>query len=127
MHAFSISVALACALLVMAGCGGGSTPAIGEGIGAMCETTDDCADGLDCLTEFADGYCGRAGCEADDGCPEGSICVVEATDNYCFLTCLEKPDCNEQRPLESEANCSSNIDRTDGGNEKACVPPSSGT
>ena len=46
--------------------------------------------------------------------------------NYCFRTCVDKPDCNENRDAENESNCSSSVTFVDGANgRKACVPPSS--
>lgn len=126
MHkTYSLSATL-CGLLAVAGCGDGSTPAIREGIGAACAAIEDCADALNCLTNFAGGYCGLSDCTSNADCLEGAICVDHEGTNYCFLTCLDKIDCNENRPVESESNCSSNITRVDGGSEKACVPPSSG-
>jgi hypothetical protein len=44
--------------------------------------------------------------------------------NYCFRACVDKAECNANRGPEVESNCSSNITRVDGGETKACVPPS---
>lgn len=101
-------------------------------IGAQCLTATDCDDHnddtapLECLTEFSGGYCGDASCIASTDCPDGSVCVGLDGSTYCFLVCNEKADCNQNRDLENEANCSSNVDPVEGGNIKVCVPPSSG-
>jgi hypothetical protein len=80
---------------------------------------------LACLP-FKGGYCGLEGCAEDIDCPAGSGCVThEDGVNYCFLRCTDKPQCNYTRPVEIEANCSSNITFTDDAKgSKACVPPS---
>jgi hypothetical protein len=97
---------------------GGECTANGTDAGT-CENQD-----LTCLTEFAGGYCGAKGCLADADCPQGSICVTSNSVNYCFRVCLDKPECNLNRTVTNESNCSSNIERVDGGNTKACIPPS---
>ena len=100
-------------------------------VGGVCQSDDECNDEeddtpeLDCLDEFKGGYCGLADCEASDECPEGSLCADLDGDTYCFLVCVEKIDCNLNRPIEDElSNCSSNIDPVEGGTEKLCIPPS---
>ena len=125
----------------VAGCGGDdSTEADRIGVGAEC-TVDPSADPpstcpvvemdiqLDCLTQFKGGYCGLEGCTGDAGCPEGSACVAhDDGSNYCFRVCQDKPECNRNRSVENEANCSANIDFVDEPqDQKACVPPSSGS
>jgi hypothetical protein len=101
------------------------------GVGAQCAADDECRETeppLRCLTNFKGGYCGLTACQANIDCPEGSFCVRHTDQqSYCFRTCIDKSECNVNRDVENEANCSSNIDRVEGGNEKACVPPSSGT
>ena len=103
------------------------------GVGAECTVMDDCyqADGeipQDCLRQFAGGYCGVVGCASNDDCPEASACVAHTDgQNYCFRTCLDKSECNVNRSVDNESNCSANIVFTDGAmGFKACVPPSSG-
>lgn len=100
-------------------------------IGAECSVLADCDDDddetppLDCILEFAGGYCGDASCIASTDCPDGSACVDYEGTNFCFLTCNDKADCNTHRSTANEANCSSNyppIDVT----AKVCIPPSSG-
>ena len=116
------------AAVLVAGALGCGDDANDERIGAECSTTASCEnEELTCLTAFAGGYCGASACGANADCPEGSICVAQGGTNYCFLVCNEKEDCNENRSVENESNCSSNITRVEEGSEKACVPPSSGT
>lgn len=98
-----------------------------EMIGAECTQTAECENELlTCLTQFSGGYCGKAGCAGDVDCPPGSRCVNHLGTNFCFLECLDKPECNVNRSVANEANCSSSITRVDSGGWKACVPPSSG-
>ena len=125
-----------------AGCGNsdGETEADRVGVGAEC-TVDPSADPpstcpvvemdiqLVCLTQFTGGYCGLQGCGGDVNCPAGSRCVAHTdAKNYCFRVCQDKPECNRNRSVENEANCSANIDFVDEPqDQKACVPPSSGS
>ena len=128
--------------LVALGCGDDdANTADRVGIAATCTMTSDCAavesdaaDGgivqLQCLTQFKGGYCGLPDCTVSADCPRGSICVLHEDGNtYCFRECLDKPECNVNRPVEDEANCSSSFtwnDPADDMGEKACIPPSSG-
>ena len=103
-----------------------STEADRHGIGAACGPNADCVEeGQTCLP-FKGGYCGVDNCTGDADCPSGSRCVQHtASETYCFRVCVDKTDCNFNRPVESESNCSSNVtfvDNTKSG--KACVPPS---
>ncbi len=115
---------------LFAGCGGKN--ANDQLIGGECLSAEDCDDGdddtppLDCLAEFKGGTCGRRDCAADEDCPKGSICVDLEGTTYCFLVCTQKSQCNENRTLENEANCSSNVDPVGGGTDKVCVPPAAG-
>jgi hypothetical protein len=119
---------LALFLLSWAACGDDDTEADRLGVGAQCENTDQCDPDIDllCLPQFKGGYCGLQGCEGDADCPEASACILhEDGETYCFRICVDKPECNEHRDLENEANCSSSADFVDGANgRKACVPPS---
>jgi hypothetical protein len=116
------------ALLGLGGCGEGD--ANDQLIGGECATAEDCDDGdddtpaLECITVFKGGYCGRQGCSSNADCPEKSICVTHETVNYCFLVCTTKSQCNQNRTVENESNCSSNINPVEGGEDKVCVPPS---
>jgi hypothetical protein len=100
------------------------------GIGAECAVDTDCFQGSEseplpqsCLA-FKGGYCGVEDCTADVDCPSGSACVRHTDgSNYCFRVCTDKTECNANRSLDNEANCSSNVDLVDGGNLKTCVPP----
>jgi hypothetical protein len=96
-----------------------------RGVGASCTDSDDCTEeGQRCLA-FKGGYCGVMGCTTDTGCPDGSLCVAHTDgQNYCFLVCDSKADCNRNRSVDIEANCSSSISFADQGTGKACVPPS---
>jgi hypothetical protein len=113
-----------------AGCGGSDADALG--VGAQCTTNDQCDSSADfdevCLSEFKGGYCGLADCAEDLDCPEDSACIAyTATESYCFRTCADKAECNANREVDNEANCSSSVTFTDGAQgRKACVPPSSG-
>lgn len=106
------------------------------GIGDECTIDDDCLTDADpdddagvsltCL-DFKGGYCGDRDCVSDGDCPAGSACVTHETRNYCFLVCADKPDCNSRRSAENEANCSANVEFTDGrSGRKVCVPPNGG-
>jgi hypothetical protein len=125
-------------LLGLAGaCGGdddgGGTAADRIGVGAMCTGSDDCIQGDDgtftqeCLP-FKGGYCGLANCQGDADCPYGSACVAHTGGvNYCFRICADKAECNLNRTVDVESNCSSSVDFVDGKKgSKACIPPSSG-
>ena len=117
------------------GCGDddGGSEADRLGVGAECDSDDDCLqssrDGgisQQCLRQFKGGYCGIEDCVDDLDCPEASKCVAhDDGTNYCFRVCVDKPECNENRDLDNEANCSSSADFVEGANgRKACVPPS---
>jgi len=96
------------------------TPAAGN----TCSKDDECPDGQQCLTEFKGGYCGSKGCTKQEDCTDDTICVVLDGTNYCFLKCVEKADCNQNRPAEQAANCVSSIVAVGSNSSKACVPPS---
>ncbi len=115
-------------MIIASGCGGGSE-SDRLGVGAQCDNTDDClqeATPQTCLN-FKGGYCGVANCMHDTDCPEDSACIAhEDGINYCFRICIEKAECNANRDVDNEANCSSSVTFTDGTmGRKACVPPSS--
>lgn len=98
-----------------------------RGVGAQCASNNDCSEsGQSCLTQFRGGYCGVQGCTNDVGCPDGSGCVTHTDGiSYCFRICVDKTDCNRNRSVENESNCSSNVVFVEGANgRKACVPPS---
>jgi len=119
---------LSLCLILLASCGDDTADRLG--IGAQCTSNDECDDATSqvCLA-FKGGYCGISGCVHDDDCPGSSACIahVDGT-NYCFRTCVDKPDCNANRDVENEANCSSSVTFVDGTmGRKACVPPSSST
>lgn len=116
-------------LLGAVGCGDNGSEADKQLIGAECTKVEDCDDGdpvtpeLECILDFKGGYCGRKGCTASSQCPEGSLCANYEAGDYCFLVCIDKVECNRNRTLENESNCSSNIDPVEGGEEKLCIPP----
>jgi hypothetical protein len=101
-------------------------------VGGQCDSNDDCYQDENfvqiCLMQFKGGYCGIQDCVDDLDCPEASKCVAhDDGTNYCFRVCVDKPECNGNRDVENEANCSASVTFTDGGDGlKACVPPSSG-
>ena len=98
------------------------------GVGGQCTSNDQCdAETMQvCLTNFKGGYCGLMGCTLDSDCPEASACVTHNGANYCFRICNDKPECNANRNVENEANCSSSVTFADPAHTsgKACVPPS---
>ena len=115
-------------VLLALGCGDdGGTEAQKRGVGSQCAANSECTEmGQSCLTQFKGGYCGVAACTKDADCPAGSACVRhEDGMNYCFLICVDKPECNRNRTLELEANCSSSATLVEGTKgRKVCVPPS---
>ena len=117
-------------MLSLGACDDDGSEADRRGVGAQCANADDCTEeGQMCLAQFKGGYCGVQDCEHDVDCPDGSACIMhDDGSNYCFLLCVDKPDCNRNRDLENESNCSGNTTFVDGTmGRKACVPPSSGT
>jgi hypothetical protein len=127
---FGILAALV-SVTVATACGGSDADRLN--VGAECLASEDCDNSDDfiqtCLPQFAGGYCGLQDCLDDLDCPEDSACIAHTDGvNYCFRTCADKPECNRNRSIENESNCSSNVVFTDGANgRKACVPPSSGS
>lgn len=129
-----------CAVMnTLAGCGDDDdgTAADRVGIAAECTADAECPEvrrsslydtvQLTCLQGFRGGYCGISGCEEDARCPDGSACVNHEGRGYCFRLCADKAECNRNRSLENEANCSANVEfRDTNTGSKACVPPSSG-
>ena len=130
-----VSMLPLCFLLGSA-CGDDDTEADRLGVGAQCMTMDDCFQDPDgdppivqeCLPQFKGGYCGLMNCTHDIDCPEPSACIAhEDGTNYCFRICIDKPECNVNRDLENESNCSSSATFVDGTmGRKACIPPSAG-
>jgi hypothetical protein len=128
-RAVRLAAVLASSVALLVACGGDDdTEADRLGVGAQCAGDEVCDDTIDltCLLQFKGGYCGAQGCAGDADCPEASACIAhDDGENYCFRICVDKPDCNENRDLENEANCSSNATFVDGTlGRKACVPPS---
>ena len=122
-----ILLVLACSLFAAA-CGS-DNEADELGVGAQCQSTDECNDSTEqeCLLEFKGGYCGIEDCVDDSECPEFSACVAhDNATNYCFRTCTDKAECNENRDAEQESNCSGNVTFVEAQQDatKACVPPS---
>jgi hypothetical protein len=117
-------------VLAVGACGSSQSEAIRHGVGSACSKDSDCTEkGQVCLLEFKGGYCGVAGCTHDVECPGGSACVT--SDNgadYCVLICVEKTDCNPNRTVDNESNCTSSLSFVDGTmGRKVCNPPSAGT
>ena len=97
------------------------------GVGAQCTTNDQCdAETNQVCLQFKGGYCGLMGCAHDTDCPDKSACIMHDDGvNYCFRICVDKVDCNANRDVDNEANCSSSVTFVDGTmGRKACVPPS---
>jgi hypothetical protein len=118
-------------IAVSAACGGDESESDRLGVGSQCDPVDDHCDeetNQVCLSAFKGGYCGISGCVGDVDCPTDSACIAHTDGiNYCFRTCLDKPECNANRDLENESNCSSSVTFVDGTmGRKACVPPSAG-
>jgi hypothetical protein len=120
----SVGAVAVAALLWLGGCG---NQADERGIGAQCTKKEDCAEEEQQCLPFRGGYCGLRDCTKDADCPTGSGCVAHTDGvNYCFRTCQEKAECNRNRAVEVEANCSANVTFVEGAlGRKACVPPSS--
>lgn len=122
------SLAYLAFLIGFTACGDDGTEADRLGVGAQCTKSEDCnQDPLPqtCLP-FKGGYCGLTPCAHDTDCPESSACIRHTNAvNYCFRICADKPECNANRDVANEANCSSSVDFVDGTmGRKACVPPS---
>ncbi|MBN1606321.1 MAG: hypothetical protein JW940_06790 [Polyangiaceae bacterium] len=119
-----------CVAANLAACGddgddGPGTEADRLGVGAACDSDNDCVEGSRCLTQFKGGYCGLENCASDADCPQGSACVIHVGGQFCFRTCTDKPECNLNRPPDLESNCGSSIEFVgDKAGRKACVPPS---
>lgn len=126
----AIAAVAVCLVALGGGCGD-DTEADRFGVGAECTSTDECNQetNQECLTAFAGGYCGIQDCVDDLDCPDASGCVAHTDGiNYCFRICVDKLECNRNRSVDVESNCSSNVDFVEGAQgRKACVPPSSGT
>jgi len=121
-----IRFALVALLVGGAACGDDSADSLG--VGAQCTKNEDCnqEDGAQTCLAFKGGYCGLTPCAHDADCPDNSACIMHTDSiNYCFRICVDKANCNANRDVENEANCSSSVDFVDGTmGRKACVPPS---
>jgi hypothetical protein len=130
-HLAAVAALVLATALTAPGCDDG-TEADELGVGAECANNDDCENNdvivQECLLQFRGGYCGLEDCADDEDCPEGSACITHDDGmNYCFRICADKPDCNRNRDVENESNCSSNVVFVEGADgRKACVPPSAG-
>jgi hypothetical protein len=116
------------AFLLLLSCGDDGTEADRLGIGAECTRNDQCDESTNqrCLTQFKGGYCGLLGCAHDTDCPSASACIAhEDGMKYCFRVCADKPECNVNRSVANESNCSGSATFVDGTmGRKACIPPS---
>lgn len=125
---FTFLLSFSTALFSLVGCGD-DEDADSLGVAAQCTASEECDIDNDqvCLLDFKGGYCGIADCTVDLDCPVASACVAhDDGTNYCFRTCTDKAQCNENRDVENEANCSASVTfvETQEENVKACVPPS---
>jgi len=123
-----IALSILCLMVLCSySCDDEGTEADQRGVGSECSINEDCTEeGQECL-DFKGGYCGVKDCTQDEECPEGSRCVAHTDGvNYCFLVCADKPECNLNRSVENESNCSANITFVEApqAEVKACVPPS---
>jgi hypothetical protein len=122
-----LRISMCLAMLAFIGCSDDDADSLG--VGAQCALSEECDvdNGQACLQTFKGGYCGIEDCTDDLGCPDLSACVMhDDGQNYCFRTCTDKAQCNENRDVDNESNCSANITfvETQEGGVKACVPPS---
>ena len=123
------AVCLILGLALVVGACGDDNNANEQLIGGECTVVEDCDDdnddtpALECIADFKGGYCGRMDCSVDDDCPAGSLCADLEGSTYCFLVCTDKAQCNQNRTLENESNCSSSVDPISGGTDKLCIPP----
>lgn len=136
MKVIQLPLASAFLAVLLSACGGADADAVG--VASTCERSSDCPevtiDGavvqLQCIRDFSGGYCSIEGCTEALDCPLASTCVAHTDgSNYCFRDCLDKGECNANRPPDLEANCSSSFDfatPSDDQGQKACIPPSSG-
>ncbi|HEX2879439.1 MAG TPA: hypothetical protein VHO25_07870 [Polyangiaceae bacterium] len=93
------------------------------GVGADCSSDTDC-NGLECISDFRGGYCGRRDCTSNDDCPGDTSCVVAADGhNYCLKNCGADSDCSFCRHDGVFASCSTDVDFIDAGMSTAvCLP-----
>jgi hypothetical protein len=114
-----LKLASLCLAFALFGCGSADE----LGIGAVCSSDADCGDAMVCLMEFKGGACGLKGCNAHADCPDPGLCAEIDGQPICLRSCSTKADCNANRPIESEANCSANLTLVEASSSKACVPP----
>lgn len=127
MKRFSVLLSIFIVITLSASCDDDKKTANDLGVGAQCELSTDCDEETqECLLDFKGGYCGVKDCTGDVECPEGSRCVAhDDGTNYCFLICTDKVQCNVNRDVENEANCSSSVTFVEEPQDvKACIPPS---
>ena len=128
MNRCLLALFLVGSLGVVSGCGGDDANALK--VGGECSNLQDCGvdpeeqpPPLECLAGFKGGYCGKTGCTASSECPEGSACADFEGTFYCFLTCTDKSECNQNRGVDNESNCSSNYKTVENTEQKLCIPP----
>jgi hypothetical protein len=95
------------------------------GLGARCLGDEDCSGGLECLTDFAGGYCSKRGCTSNADCPgNGSLCVDAGSDaSYCAKACSKPSDCSWCRGEQLAATCRDDVTFVEEGTVGAvCVP-----
>jgi hypothetical protein len=92
------------------------------GVGASCASTDECANGLDCVTGVRGGYCGLEGCASSADCPSDSACVRAGGVSFCARACAADSDCSACR-FEGEMACRDDVTFVgDDGSGARCVP-----
>lgn len=93
------------------------------GHGATCNQDTPCAGELDCLDEFAGGYCGKRDCKLNLDCPQDSLCVLDGDTGFCFKSCELDSECSFCRGSQFAATCSDNVEFAEEGTQASvCVP-----
>ncbi|MEN9580711.1 MAG: hypothetical protein RJA70_3720 [Pseudomonadota bacterium] len=91
--------------------------------GATCDKATPCSGDLDCLDEFAGGYCGKRDCKLNADCPGDTLCVLDGDMGFCFKTCGVDSECSFCRAGEVAASCDDGVKFAEKGTQgSVCVP-----
>jgi hypothetical protein len=71
-------------------------PSCAGGIGGLCDSDRDCADGFCCTTDNCGGGMCTVACSHDEDCPDEMACEHEV----CFFVCGSDEDCAEAMSCE---------------------------